>query len=158
MTKSKIMYLGIFILFIAVIGLFGSDEKLPKIYVAHKGDDSIGARIASAVRDKIAASPRYLYVNNLEDCILQISITSLSTSPSGEENQNSAMAIVFVFYPYTVSYNAFSLVALTGRERIDSEASSIVADIDKAIENHLRKAIFVDVAFAYHYAEKEIKK
>jgi len=90
MKKLKITYFGIVILFIAVIGLFGSEEKLPKIYVGHTGDDRVGARVAYAIRDKIAVSPRYLYVNNPKNCTLQISIASLSTTPRGEENNCSA--------------------------------------------------------------------
>jgi len=155
MQKPKITHLGILILFIAAIGLFGSEVEPPKIYVSHSGRDSVGAKVAFAVRDKIAASPRYEYTDNYKSCLLEISIISL---PLQEENYASAISVTFYFYPYTVNYLGTHLVMIVGSKVIDSQASSILAKIDKIMTDYDAVAWGVEYAYQEMFGEKEIKK
>lgn len=98
--------------------------------VMHTGTDRVGKMFVAALRDAIAVSPRYKLDST---SVLEIQIVSV------EENRtnpgiSSALAIAFTLYRGEGERLHLSLrVYSIGRDRVDTMARSLLADLDSEL-------------------------
>jgi hypothetical protein len=106
----------------------GAQEAKMRVAVQCKVgvDDSIGARVCTAVRDGLASSPRYALVGMNAYPEMVIHITTLRES---DILSAQAVAYTFVIPPKTEDFLTLG-AAQTGRDMINTTASNIIAALD----------------------------
>lgn len=139
--------LSIYLLFLAVLSLplpaTAQNEKIP-VSVTHSGDDAIGRRFAYAVREEIRSSNGYRYESGPQ-AFLRVSLVTMDPdSVPGNAGSWSVATIVLTMRnlnqfeeknPQTwyAIYLTSSLYTI-GQSRVESQAKSVMAMIDQAVE------------------------
>jgi hypothetical protein len=128
---------------------FSQEAKVP-VNVEESGNDSVGQRLAFAVREKIRASAGYKLVEHA-DSRVTISIVSLDPEHSeGSPGLSTAASIAFTmtnlnsfqrtnpqtYYPIFLTH----LVMVVGSARVNEQAESILAALDKTLEDYKAEA------------------
>lgn len=129
-TRSLVLS-AIGLLITARLALGDPTGQVCTVYVEHIGDDSIGARIALGVKDRLSASPRFRLVEATADAAFRIQIVS-----QGIEKDGSYSAVAFTYASRLGANPQLSLflntgVGIYGSSRVRDAAESIVADLDK---------------------------
>ena len=123
-------------------------EKLT-VSVSHSGDDSVGSRLAFAVREAIRSSSGYQLVS--EKSTLQIEVVTLDPNRgernSGNQTVSSVTYTMRNFLPYEKGNPQTWLpiflsvwIGLAGANRVDEQAKSILAALDREVESYKRMA------------------
>ena len=108
----------------------GAEQKC-SINVAHSGDDTIGQRLASALKERIAASSHYHLVEE-ESAVVSIRMVSVDAEKS-DQGRASAVALEFAYFtPDDRSCRATQLAVLQlGAKEIADHAERILSSLDR---------------------------
>ena len=98
----------------------------------HEGD-AVGTHLCAALRNKLAQSPRY--EAGLAAGVYRILVTS-ETTP--EAPRISVGAVAFVYKTPSCSDFIGLEVISTGADRVEEQATHLLAKFDEAIEKHKR--------------------
>jgi hypothetical protein len=98
----------------------------------HEGD-TVGTHLCTALRNKLAQSPRY--EAGLAAGVYRILVTS-ETTP--EAPRISVGAVAFVYKNPSCSDFIGLEVITTGADRVEEQATHLLAKFDEAIEKHKR--------------------
>ena len=132
-------------LVLAVLALFASGTraagptKVVKVAVSCSGDDAVGSRICASLREKIRASKGFELVGEEEARksfrSFHVSLISESIDPD-HPNLESAIAEVFTMPMPEPQLDGYvdTWVSVTGEGKIDEEAATIIANLDKETE------------------------
>lgn len=106
-------------------------ERKCSISVAHSGDDTIGQRLASALKERIAASSHYHLVEE-ESAVVSIRMVSVDAEKS-DQGRASAVALEFAYFtPDDRSCRATQLAVLQlGAKEIADHAERILSSLDR---------------------------
>ena len=109
---------------------WGAERKC-SVNVAHSGDDAIGQHLASALKEKIAASSRYHLVEE-ESAVVSIRMVSVDAEKS-DQGRASAVALEFAYFtPDDRSCRATQLAVLQlGAKEIADHAERILSSLDR---------------------------
>ncbi len=124
-------------LLLAGLGLApaGAAEECP-VHVEHTGGDTVGTRIALAVRERILDSPRFRIEPTEAASAFRIKLISVDEAATrAMEGASSALAVVYLGRLAREPSLGFYLgahVLAFGSERVKEAADSIVAGLDKA--------------------------
>ncbi len=121
---------GTLVLLLAVAASAHAAKTQVEVVCKQADGDSIGMQLCSALRDVIAASPRYEYVENVKTWHWFVSI--VSTTDDGN-NLSSAQSVVFATGTSGVQFFIDHLVLVTGQTRINYQAHSILAALDEDV-------------------------
>ena len=117
------------------------------VFVSHSGEDSVGRKLAYAVREELRRSAGYSAGDERESPWL-IEMVSLDTDGGGSlAGSRSAVAVTFTMrnlLPYKAGspqtwlpiYLSSSLY-LVGSARVEEQAKSMVAELDRLVGNYL---------------------
>jgi hypothetical protein len=129
----------------AILLLFASGaraaepSKVVKIAVSCNGDDSVGSKICTSLKEKIGSSKSFELVGEEEarKSSASFHVTLISEFVDDEHpNNHAAMAVVFTRPMPAPQPDAFvtAWVAVVGNHKIDEEAATIQAEVDEATE------------------------
>lgn len=114
------------------------------ISVDHTGEDAVGSRLAFAVREAVRASQAYR-LETEENALFEISLITLDPD---DENTHTACAIVYTMkniLPYEegnpqtwLPIFIGSYLQITGSNRVEEQAKSIIARFDAQVEEYRR--------------------
>jgi hypothetical protein len=106
-------------------------ERKCSVSVAHSGDDTIGQRLASALKERIAASSHYRLVEE-ESAVVSIRMVSVDAEKS-DQGRASAVALEFAYFtPDDRSCRATQLAVLQlGAKEIADHAERILSSLDR---------------------------
>lgn len=140
---------AILILLTGLLGLtyqaVAQEAKLP-VAVEHSGDDSIGQRLAFAVREAVRSSSGYRLTQG-RDALLTITLVTIE--PERDRSSTgywTAAAVAFTmrndlpldqsdpqtWYPIYLSTN----VVLAGANRVEGQAKGILASLDRLVDDY----------------------
>jgi hypothetical protein len=112
--------------------------RIVKVAVECSGDDSLGARLCLALKEKIRASRGFELVDQKEAEVSRFALgvdmvsADIEGSNSNEANLNSAAAVVLTLPQRGVSDSYLrEFVLVFGASRIDDQAANILAALDK---------------------------
>ena len=118
------------------VAAYGQSTKKP-VYFQCACTDSVGARVATAVRDLIALSPRYRPVGEFvsgtgDAAVWNWGLRCVSIDPSqGDVGQNAVFSVtITIGRVYQTSY-----VQVCGTAKIADCAATIMADLDNQASN-----------------------
>ena len=121
-----------------------AQQRKTAIAVELSGQDSIGQQLAYTVREELRRSSAY-EVSIPKDAVFSINIVSIDLAlPNEQRGGSAAVAISYTmsnFIPYKAGdpqtwypiYLTTEVMAV-GRNRVDTQAKSIVATLDQEIE------------------------
>jgi hypothetical protein len=143
-TEDKMVRIEKAMLVFAVLAMFASGTraagpiKVVKIAVSCSGDDAVGSRICSSLKEKIGASKSFELVGEEEarkSTSLHVSLISEFVDDE-HPTYHTAMAVVFTKPMPEPQPDSFvtAWVAVVGNHEIDEEAASIMAEVDEATE------------------------
>jgi hypothetical protein len=116
-----------------VLGLAAHcNAEKPQVYIACSvpSDDTIGKRLCTALRDAIAKSPRYREADNLDmELHWTLHLASVKLSDL------SAQSIAITYGSGTLLDYKANIVTVTGRDRVDQQAQTLIADLDDLVTN-----------------------
>ena len=106
-------------------------EPKCSISVAHSGDDTIGQRLASALKERIAASSHYRLVEE-ESAVVSIRMVSVDAETS-DHGRASAVALEFAYFtPDDRTCRATQLaVVQLGTKEIADHAERILSSLER---------------------------
>jgi hypothetical protein len=109
---------------------WGAERKC-SISVAHSGDDTIGQRLASALKERIAASSHYRLVEE-ESAVVSIRMVSVDAETS-DQGRASAVALEFAYFtPDDRTCRATQLAVLKlGTKEVADHAARILSSLDR---------------------------
>lgn len=115
-----------------LLGLFASPSFAATIYVEATGDDTVGRRLASELREKIARSAQHKMVYTREDAGFVIVLVTL------EDAKNLSTAYSYALTMPQVDKKGFdyfmtSSVGVCGSDRVTTCAATIFAGADESI-------------------------
>jgi hypothetical protein len=98
----------------------------------HEGD-AVGTHLCTALRNKLSQSPRYEAGSAAG--VYRILVTSEITP---EAPHDSVGAVAFVYKTPSCSHLIGLEVMITGADRVEEQATHLLAKFDEAIEKHKR--------------------
>jgi hypothetical protein len=129
-TRSLVLS-AIGLLIAARLALGDPTGQVCTVYVEHIGADSVGARIALGVKDRLTASPRFRLVEAIADAAFRIQIVSMDIEKDG---RYSAVAFAYgsrVAMNTNLSFFINTGVGVYPSSGVREAAESIVANLDK---------------------------
>ena len=147
MTR-KILSL-VFALLLLVCGASQAQDQKIGVSVSHTGDDSSGVQFAYAIREAIRGSQGYRLVQSDEPGI-QVRLVTINPEDNTTSSNWTVATVVLTmtnflpldkkdpqtWYPIYLT----SHVMTVGRSRTESQARSVIASVDAAIERYRRDA------------------
>jgi hypothetical protein len=128
MTKLSIyLMLGCLL---APVAAWGAQPKC-SVHVDHSGDDTIGQRLASVLKERIAASSHYRLAEE-ESAMVSIRMVSVDTQ-TPDPARASAVALEFAYFtPADRTCRATQLAVLQlGTKEIADHAERILSSLDR---------------------------
>jgi hypothetical protein len=130
-------------------GLYAQDSKVP-VHINHTGRDSVGLQLAYSIREQIRGSNGFRLTQN-DEAGLYINIITINPDRDDQSSSNWAVAAVTFtmrnFLPFEKGnpqtwYELYlsSTLATIGRNRTESQAKAILADLDAALEKYRQDA------------------
>jgi hypothetical protein len=115
---------------IGPVAAWGAEPKC-SVHVDHSGDDTIGQRLASVLKERVAASSHYRLADG-ESAVVAIRMVSVSTEKSGQ-GPASAVALEFAYFTSADrSCRATQLAVLQlGAKEIADHAERILSSLDQ---------------------------
>lgn len=115
-------------------GLAGAEEC--PVHVSHDGPDTVGTRIALAVRERIMDSPRFRLESNELAAVFRIKMLSVDDAATrAHEGNASALAVAYtgrIAKEPSLSLFIHMSILVYGTDRVKEGAESIVAELDRA--------------------------
>jgi len=143
-----------FFLMIMPINLLSqqSDNRI-KVYVSHRGEDSIGGRIVYEVKEKIASSSRYHLEENEDSADFKIDLMSFDIKLNNSNGYMSAISTAYIWGPGTINFFCGHRVSVCGTSRTAEEISDVLSGMDEAYAHSNATAKFI-----FDWYMKGIKK
>ena len=123
--------------------IFAQDSKV-QVSVSHTGDDSVGRKLAFAVREVVRGS-RAFYLVIPDDAGIQVRLITIDPDKPAAGNWTVATVVILMtnFIPYEKGnpqtwYPIYlgSQVLTVGQSVTDEQAKSVVAAVDAALEKY----------------------
>jgi hypothetical protein len=100
--------------------------------------DSVGMRLCTELRDDMARSPRYREViSSVKDFHWGLHVTTVAVD---DTKQSSAQSVAITISSGEVEYFMGDYVMITGTERVKSQAETILAALDEAVDEAKKSA------------------
>ena len=115
---------------LAPVAAWGAEPKC-SVHVEHSGDDTIGRRLASVLKERITASSHYRLAEE-ESAVVSIRMVTVDAEASGQ-GQASAVALEFAYFtPENPTCRATQLAVLQlGTKEIADHAERILSSLDR---------------------------
>ena len=133
-----------------------------RIFVQANGTDHAGARLASALRDQIASSPRYILADGTRDALFVLYLSTLDPDGGGLKTTFARALTRYRASPSLTDINLSELfeyqnVGVCGKGQIDSCASGVMALVDARVVA-LRPKIESEIDSQIKAADEELRR
>lgn len=118
----------------ALVGPNTLNAQVPfKVYVSATADDSVGSRLAYAVREAIRRSAGLRYTNNRDEAAMAISIVTMNPDKNhrGENRTIYSLVLTVELSDIDIAALVSHSVGVCGSARVEECADEIVAEADE---------------------------
>jgi hypothetical protein len=132
------LFRSIFIIAFVALAHPVRGESVVPVYVTMSGDDSVGNRLAYAVREGVRKSSSMTLVDSYKDSRFVLSLVTLDPSreKDGYSTVYSAVYTFRTFHDKPVRMYLNTIVGTCGSSKIDSCANGLIADLDRELSEY----------------------